>query len=139
MKRTVVKVIKEKDELVRNTVEKKRCVMVFGVKEDKTPMRQEREKKEKDVAGKLVAVASNEADEYQGEIEEVSRIGRYEEGKARPMRIKFKSQALAEEVLTGSWRLGKREDYKDIWIRRDMNAEERNKTSDLWKQVKEKK
>ncbi|MPC42382.1 hypothetical protein E2C01_036003 [Portunus trituberculatus] len=112
--------------------------MVFGVKEDKTPMRQEREKEEKDVAGKLVAVASNEADEYQGEIEEVSRIGRYEEGKSRPMRIKFKSQAPAEEVLNGSWRLGKQEDYKDIWIRRDMNAEERNKTSDLWKQAKEK-
>ncbi|MPD03675.1 hypothetical protein E2C01_099322 [Portunus trituberculatus] len=51
--------------------------MVFGVKEDKTPMRQEREK-EKDVAGKLVGVASNEADEYQSEIEEVSRIGIYE-------------------------------------------------------------
>ncbi|MPC90531.1 hypothetical protein E2C01_085522 [Portunus trituberculatus] len=79
MKRTVVKAIKEKEELVRNTVEKKRCVMVFGVKEDKTPMRQEQEKKEKDVAGKLVGVATNEADEYQGEIEEVSRIGRYEE------------------------------------------------------------
>ena len=138
MKRTVVKVIKEKEELVRHTVEKKKCVMVFGIREGKTPMRQEREKNEKNVAGKLVEVAINETNDCQGEIEEVSRIGRYEEGKNRPMRIKFKSQTSAEEVLNGAWRLGKREDYKNIWIRRDMNEEERNKTSELWKQAKEK-
>ena len=138
MKKTVIQVIKEKEELVRHTVEKKKCIMVFGVGEEKTPMRQEREKKEKDVTRKLVEVATNETNECQGEIEEVSRIGRYEEGKNRPMRIKFKSQTSAEEVLNGAWRLGKREDYKNIWIRRDMNEEERNKTSELWKQAKEK-
>ena len=91
------------------------------------------------MAGKLVEVAMNETNECQGEIEEVSRIGKYEEGKNRPMRIKFKSQTSAEEVINGAWRLGKREDYRKIWIRRDMNEEERNKTSELWKQAKEKK
>ena len=35
MKKTVVKVIKEKEELVRNTVETKKCVMVFGAVEEK--------------------------------------------------------------------------------------------------------
>ena len=114
MKKTVIQVIKEKEELVRHTVEKKKCIMVFGVGEEKTPMRQEREKKEKDVTRKLVEVATNETNECQGEIEEVSRIGRYEEGKNRPMRIKFKSQTSAEEVLNGAWRLGKREDYKNF-------------------------
>ncbi len=44
----------------------------------------------------------------------------------------------AEEVLSGAWRLGRKEDSKNIWIQRDVNEEERVKMSKLWKQAQEK-
>lgn len=85
----------------------------------------------------LVNDVTEHEDDWQREIEEVTRLGKYVERKSRPMRIKFKLQAAAEEVLSGAWRLGRKEDCKNIWIQRDMNEEERAKTSELWKQAKE--
>ena len=51
------------------------------------------------------------------------------------MRIKFRSQVKAEEVLNGSWQLAKREECKNVWIRKDLN-EERKKISELWNEAK---
>ena len=34
LEREVIKVIKRKDEIVRNVVDKKKCTMVFGMKEN---------------------------------------------------------------------------------------------------------
>lgn len=50
----------------------------------------------------------------------------------------FKSHTVAEEVVSGSWRLCRKEDSKKIWMLRDLNEEEKTKTSELWKQAKEK-
>ena len=139
--KTVVKVIKEKSSLVRDTVEKKRSVVVFGLKEEKMPLRHEREVREKKVAeGVLVAVqdGNTEARALGDDIEEVVRLGKYEEGKQRPMRIRMRSQVVAEQVLAGSWRLAKREEYKKVWVRPDLNEEERAKLNELWNEAKEK-
>ena len=42
-----MKVIKKSENLVRDTVEKKKSVIVFGIAEDNIPVRQEREVREK--------------------------------------------------------------------------------------------
>ena len=44
METKVVKIIKEKEQIVRDTVQKKMCVMVFGDKEKHQPWREARER-----------------------------------------------------------------------------------------------
>jgi len=41
------------------------------------------------------------------------------------MKVKFRSQVKACKILSRAWKLAQREEYKKIWIRRDMNEEER--------------
>ena len=66
-------------------------------------------------------------------------VGKFEEGKQRPMRIRLRSQVAAERVLAGSWRLASKEEYKKVWVRRDLNEDERAKLGELWNEAKEKK
>ncbi len=61
------------------------------------------------------------------QVEEFHRIGKYEEEKMRPIRIRFSTQVQAEEVINGSWRLSEDEEYKNVWINRDMEKIERIK------------
>merc|ERR1711980_80522 len=84
-------------------------------------------------------MGDDEAREFREEIEQVTRIGKFEEGKQRPMRIRLRSQVAAERVLARSWRLASKEEYKKVWVRRDLNEDERAKLSELWNEAKEKK
>jgi hypothetical protein len=79
----------------------------------------------------------DDGEEFEDDIDVVGRIGKYKEGGQRPMKIKFKSQAQAEEVLARSWKLAKVEEYKNIWIKKDMSEEERAKTKALIEEAKE--
>ena len=54
------------------------------------------------------------------------------------MKIRLKSQAFAEEILAGSWRLARKERFKKAWLRRDLNEEERVKLKELCEEAKEK-
>ena len=40
--------------------------------------------------------------------------------------------------MAGSWRLARKERFKKVWLRRDLNEEERVKLNDLWEEAKEK-
>ena len=53
------------------------------------------------------------------------------------MKIRLKLQASAEEILAGSWRLARKETFKKVWLRRDLNEEERVKLYELWEETKE--
>ena len=46
-KDTVIQVIKEKEELVRDTVDKRKCLVIFGLREKKIPNKYVREKEER--------------------------------------------------------------------------------------------
>jgi len=134
----VIKVIKEKDNIIRDTVDKKKCVIIFGVKEKILPVRPIREKDEMEVVKDILQVVQEENPDQDEEIEEVSRLGRYEEGGTRPMKVKFRSQIKASEILSRSWKLAQREEYKKIWIRKDLNEEERANMNELLQEAKQK-
>jgi len=136
--KAVIKVIKEKENIVRDTVDKKKCVVIFGVKEKMLPVRPIREKDEMKVVKDILKVVQEENSDQDEEIEEVSRLGRYEEGGMRPMKVKFRSQVKACEILSRSWKLAQREEYKKIWIKRDMNEEERANMNELLQEAKQK-
>ena len=90
VEKTVLKVIKEKPNVVRDSVEKKKCVIVFGLKEEALPIRNVREQHERKVAEEVVEVVCEEQDggsKISEEIEEVFHLGKYEENKSRPLKI----------------------------------------------------
>lgn len=72
------------------------------------------------------------------EIDEVYRLGKYNEGTDRPLKIKFRTQVAATKVLDKTWKLAQSEEYKDVWIREDLNEEERTKRKKLVNESKEK-
>ena len=124
--------------MVRDTVERKKSVIIFGAKEKKIPMKHMREREEKDLVNNIVAVVQDDDQELDREIDEVHRIGRYREGVARPIKVVMKSQTAVEQIIMRTGKLAVNKDFKDIWIKRDMNEEERVKEKELREEAKEK-
>ena len=137
MEKQVVRVIKQKDKVVRDTVQKKMSVVVFGAKEKNLPMKTTREKEEMKMAKDIITKVA-EDDGIVQQIEEVYRLGKYDSNKTRPMKIRFTTQTAAECVLERTSKLAKVDDMKDIWIRRDMNEDERKKIKELVAEAKAK-
>ncbi|MPD06470.1 hypothetical protein E2C01_102284 [Portunus trituberculatus] len=76
--------------------------------------------------------------EFDQEVEEVIRLGRYNEWSKRPMKVKMRSQVAVEEIMARKGKLADDVDQKDIWIKRDMNLEEREKENVLRSEAKKK-
>ncbi len=77
--------------------------MVVGIKEEFIPIKSSRERKDRE-AVEQVTETIQEDSELVGETEEVFRLGKYEEGAQRPIKIRFKSQSAAEAVVGKAWR-----------------------------------
>ena len=139
IEKKVVGVIKNKPRLVRDTVEKKKCIIMYGMKEIKKSTKFLRERDEVKKAKEVIASLNNEEEDerYEEEIEEVYRLGRFKQGENRPLKVRFRSQAEAEELLYRAGRLSKTEEYKDIWLKRDLTEEERNRKRELSQCAKE--
>ena len=127
----------EEKKLVRSVVEKIRCVMVYGMKEDKVPSWAERDNKERGRIREVLSVVTDDPEHANEGVEEYFRIGKFEEGKMRPTKIKFASQVQAEEVLSGSWKMSEKEDMKGVWINKDLDKDERKQLNELVSQAKD--
>ena len=138
LRKGIVRVIKEEKKLVRDVVDKCKCVVVFGLKEEKIINKMEREEKEKEKFRNVLAAAVNDEELKEIRIEETFRIGKFEEGKHRPVKIKFATQTMAEEVLNGSWRLAGKDVFENVWINRDLDEGERRKVKELVAEAKQK-
>ena len=86
----------------------------------------------------IIAEVVEDGESAMSSVEEQYRIGKYEENKNRPIKLKFATQALAEEVIRGAWRLSKKDEYKGVWINRDLDEVERVKQKELVNEAKEK-
>ena len=138
IKDKIVSVIKEKKKLVRDTVDKVKCVVIFGLKEEIIVNALERERKEKEKIGKIIATVTGEEGQSVRSVEEYHRIGKFEEQKDRPVKIKFATQVQAEEVLNGAWKLAAVEEFKKVWINKDLDEDERITLRELVKEAKQK-
>ena len=125
--------------MVRDTVDKVKCVVVFGLEENKIEDKQQRERVEKDKICQVISVVAGDEDRALHSVEESYRIGKYDENKQRPVKIKFATQAQAEEVLRGAWKLSRKDELKGVWINRDLDEEERVRQKELVTEAKEKK
>ena len=100
---------------MRDTVDNKKVVLVFGLREKIMKDRRERKMEERKIGKKMVqTIQVDEGPEE--EIEEVYKLGHFEGG-ARPLKIKFMSQNVANEILR-TWKLGKTKEYKKYLSKR---------------------
>ena len=139
IKEQVVQVIKEKEKFVRTTIDRVKCTVIYGMKETKIINRLEREEKEKNRIRQLLSKIVEDADEAMKYVEEYHRLGKYEEDKDRPIKIKFATQSWAEEVLSRAWKLAQEEEYRKVWISKDLDMQEREIQKNLVTEAKQKK
>ncbi len=116
---------------MRETVQRKICVMVFEVKEKNVPMKIAREEEEAKKTKEIRVEIVEEGEEIVEQIEKVYWIGKYNKNGTRLMKIRFMSQTAAEQVLQRTGILAKVEGMMGVWLKRDMNEEERNKLKEL--------
>ena len=138
LRKGIIRVIKEEKKVVRDVVDKCKCVVVFGLKEEKIINKMEREEKEKEKIRKVLITAVNDEELKEIRVEEIFRIGKFEEGKHRPVKIKFATQSMAEEIISGSWRLAGNDVFENVWINRDLDEGERRKVKELVTEAKQK-
>ncbi|MPC12742.1 hypothetical protein E2C01_005446 [Portunus trituberculatus] len=90
------------------------------------------------MAKTVIKRVQDSTQEFDQEVEEVIRLGRYTEGGKRPMKVKMRSQVAIQEIMARKGKLANDVDHKKIWIKRDMNIEERKKEKVLRSEAKEK-
>ena len=86
----------------------------------------------------LKALDKSDREEWNKEVEDCWRLGKYSKGESRPLKIRLKSTKAAEEILSNSWKLSEDERYSKVIIRKDLNVEERNTMREVNREVKEK-
>ncbi|MPC56974.1 hypothetical protein E2C01_050942 [Portunus trituberculatus] len=94
---------------------------------------------ERELAKTVIKQAKGSTQELDQEVEQVIRLGSYSEGSRRPMKVRMRSQVAVEEIIAKKGKLADDTEHKDIWIKRDMNLEEREKEKVLRNEAKEKK
>ena len=93
MKKEVIKVLKTNENIVRDATEKKKNVMIYGLKKKVIPMRTKR-KKEETKCIKEILKQLNDEDEntkFEEEVEQVMRLGPYIEVGVRPIKLRLKT------------------------------------------------
>ena len=113
--------------------------MIFGITEEPNHNRQRREERDRMEVSEVLKVLQEEGQNLEGEIEEIYRIGRYnDEKRNRPLKVRLSSQRIAEDILTKTGKLSKTGGLERVWVKRDLNNEERNKEKELRKEAKDK-
>ena len=133
----VVTVLRQNEKQVNEIVERKKCVVVFGDTERDLKDRNERKIAEIRRVDDILSVLDEEEKGWRDEVEDSWRLGKYTKGQMRPIKIKFKTARVAEEVLKSSWKLSQDKKYEDIRIRKDLNEEERENMREVSREVRE--
>ena len=97
-------------------------MVIFGLQE-KNPVKFVREREEKELAKEIIEIVQDREQGLEKEVEEVHRIGRYNEGGIRPLTVKPRSQATVEEILARTGKLAENTKYKNIWIKKEILLE----------------
>ena len=116
MKKEVIIVLKTNENIVRDTAEKKKNVIIYKLKEKVIPMGIKREKEDTKCI-KEILKQLNDADEdtkFEEEVEVVMRLDPYIEGGVRPIKLRLKIQTATKESLARTYHPRDIEEYKTI-------------------------
>lgn len=127
--KNVVQVLKKKEKVVRETIDRGKCVVIFGdVEEHLADMKVRKERDVVKVKGILDYL--DEGYGWVKELEEVRRLGIYKKGEMRPLRVELKFRSTAEAVANVSWKLNSTE-LNHIRVKKDLSVEEREQLREL--------
>ncbi|WP_227487622.1 hypothetical protein, partial [Nocardioides malaquae] len=93
------------ENIVRDLADKKKCIIILGMEEKHNPDRTSRIKEENEKVSSLLQLVQDEEPDIMYQIEEKFRLGKYNTDKTRPIKIKFKSQKTAENILSKTGKL----------------------------------
>ena len=134
--------IKSNGRLVRETAEQNRCVVIFGDQEEEEKDRGKRENARAERMVKILNKIVDGDEPWTNQIEEIQKIGSYKkDGKIRPVRptkIKFRSERVVKEILAKTWKLNGQPGYENVYVRKDLNEEERAHLAVMKKDVADK-
>ncbi|MPC11115.1 hypothetical protein E2C01_003769 [Portunus trituberculatus] len=82
---------------------------------------------ERELAKTVIKQVQDSVQELDQEVEEVIRLQRYSELGRRPRKMRMRSQVAVKEIMARKGKLANDYEHMDIWIKRDMNLEEREK------------
>lgn len=123
---------------MRESVERDRCVVVFGVQEKEEKDRIQRSQRDSNKVKEIVKKIDEEEMGWDEDILEVTRMGEYKKEGFRPIRVKFGRKRTAQAVQAWVWKLSRKEGYQRILVRKDLNEEERGQLKAMIEEVKEK-
>ena len=123
IKKEVKDIIRSNPKLIRETADMNKSIVIIGKKEDEIQNRITRDKAELSKIMKVMSKISEDITE--NDIEEYHRVGKYEAGKNRPIKVTFQSANKMEDIMKNAKNLKEEEEMKNIWIRRCLNKEDR--------------
>ena len=136
IKKEVKEIIRKNPRLIRETADMNKTIMIIGKKEEENKNRIDRDKTELRNIMEIMKKISEDITDR--DIEVYHRVGKYEEGKHRPIKVTFNSANTAEEVLWNAQNLKDDEEMKNIWIRRFLSKEDRETVKEKIAEAKSK-
>lgn len=127
----VVNAMRRNEQVLRETIDRNKCIIVFGDIEEHIIERKARDKEEINKVKTLIKHVDEEGNNWRDDIEEVRRMGKYSKGNTRPMRVQFRSRVTVDAIMNVTWRLNLTSKFKKITIRKDMSIEDRNIRKEL--------
>jgi len=129
-----VKVVKE-DLAEKMEIEKrKQNLVVWGLKENDTTSDEPKSKDIEAVKEMLKSGLKVDADKH---VLEVQRIGKFEQGKVRPLRVKINTLEGRTEIMTRAWTLKDSVTCKNIYISPDLTKRQQKVDKELRDKLKE--
>ena len=149
IKKTYVEILKEKDEMkhqkvekrdirkevrevirsnpksIKDTVDINTSVVFFGVKQVDIFNRIDRDKKELETISKLLTTVAGEGEEIV--VEEFSRLGKYVPNVDGLLKVALQNTNMVEMVLRNSKKIKEKEEWSNVWVNRCLNKEDRDK------------
>ena len=136
IKKEVKEIIRKNPKLIRETVDMNKSVVIMGRKEEVINNRIIRDKTELSNIMNIINKISQDITEK--DIEEFHRVGKYESGKHRPIKVTFQSANTMEKVMRNAKNLKDEEEMKNICIRRCLSKEDRETLKEKIEDAKQK-
>ena len=112
-----------KEELIERD-ERSDNLVIYGLKESEEEEAEERKKEDEEMVKKVAKQTGVTVEE--NDVEVKFRAGKKrEDGKPRPLIIRMKDPEKREKILDGANKLGKKDEWKKVYVAPDMTAKQR--------------